>query len=147
MRKRIVIGIGALVVGGGIVVVVLRPWESQVEYHKREYFAARNGRFLDHVRETWNRVVGQSTDYRERAARMESHETALIKLGYLEERTFAVSNRPAAGIAVEIGNFHPGIAKGRLWNVFHTSTNELAVVGVREDMPKWEELIRKADVP
>ena len=40
MRKRVVMGVVALVIAGGIAALVFRPWESPIEYHKREYLAA-----------------------------------------------------------------------------------------------------------
>jgi len=145
MRKRIIIRVVVLVIGGGIGTVVFRPWESPVEYHKREFLAAREGTFFDHVGKTWNAIIGRRTDFTERRARIELHQTALINLGHLEERTFVVSYGLAHPIAVDLQSWHRGIEEGDLWNVFYTNTNKLIVVAPKSDMPKWEKVVREAE--
>jgi hypothetical protein len=74
---------------------------------------------------------------------------ALAEAGYLTERTFALSNRSFNVVAHAIQRSSIGVIPRRYPNFtrFTYGSNTLTVVGFAEDMPKWEQLVRKADVP
>src|SRR5213594_3836470 len=99
MRKRIVIGVVAIIGVGVLVFVVSQPRKGSLEYHKREYFDAQpGGGWRDVLRQLLGREPMSREVSKEDQARMKFHEKALIKLGYLEEWTFIVSNQPPTNV-------------------------------------------------
>jgi hypothetical protein len=147
VRRRIVIGGVAIIAVIGVL-AFSEPRKGSTEWHKREYLRARAGRWTDDAVNFVRRALGMgihSSELDER--KRDIHRDALLKLGFLEERTFVVSNREADIVAREATRAHPGIWEKQLWTVYLIDTNELMVVDVREEMPQWEELIHKADVP
>src|SRR5258705_1577183 len=92
MRKRVVIVLVALAIAGGIAALVFRPWESQLQYHKRKYLAARERIAQQPL---WERTASQlsaatglpfSPDAGRHRKTFERHQEELIRLGYLERR-------------------------------------------------------------
>jgi hypothetical protein len=156
MRKRIVIGLLAVVVIGVMAYFVSQPQPKRgsVEWHKREFVRARDGKpMMLRLRAAWDRFTShgnkwRAADYWRRSEGMQSNRTALIRLGYLEERTFVVSNRPVnevisnawfnAATNIDVDFIRVNTRRG---------TNMIEVSTVRGDISKWEELIRNADVP
>ena len=149
MRKRIVIGV--LVVATVIAVVALanRPGENSIEYHKTGYIVARDGRvWTERLRNVCRGMVGEAPRWQTDMERMNRHERALIKLGYLEERTVVVSNRHAPAIILVLPHPLPFPSDPEMQTRIRAEgRNKLVIVGLRDDMPKWEKLVRDADVP
>lgn len=157
MRTCIVIGLLAVFIVVGIATLIFRPWESRLEYHKRKYLAAMENQITPPL---FDRVIAgvasnasQTVDTRRRHREaFERHAAELVAIGYLERRAFWISGEPLAiaqtalkesnGLILEecarFAQFTWGTQNGR---------DVLGIIAVREDMPKWEELIRKADVP
>ena len=142
-----------------------------VEELKKDYAAACRGDvWTERWRQKWSQMtgIGQSSQaYWERARkRIEKRERALIQAGYLEERTLAVSNLPA-GVVMEISTsawfrefetaeMATKPVSSNITIVFARrdmviarlrtqGTNVLVVVAPREDMPKWEKIVRWED--
>src|SRR5258705_9389676 len=105
MRKRIVIGVVAIIGVGVLGYVVLQPEPGSVEWHKREYLAA----WKRSQQEDWRSRLATflrdktpvtppnslSPDEKERKLldeKIMSHRTALRRLGYLTEKWVALSN-------------------------------------------------------
>ena len=160
MRKRIVIGLLAVVVIGVGAFFVSQPKEGSVEWHKRRFGDAQN------VSMNWTRYPRWESAYRkwtgtsrpvrtftqhEMAVLLEQMSTsrrALVKAGYLMERTVMLSNRGPTEIVATITPNRSGIPVSYPnFTAFTHKSNALVIVCAREDMAKWEELIRKADVP
>jgi hypothetical protein len=159
MRKWIVIGLLALAVIGVVAFVLTRPKEGTLRYHLSEYLTLQRqisqGTPMERTRNIVNRMfgrrgyVGLSVDH---FARVEEHRKALIDLGYLEQREFVLSNRPANQVISEHNTL---IAADRRWQGYRREflqvtlrgTNVIVIVARREDMPVSAEAIRKADVP
>ena len=159
MRKRIVIGLLAVVVIGVVAFFVSQPKKGSVEWHKREYRDVMNqlsGRSVG--QRFWRlrrQLTGESvyTDLpADISSRWEFHKQFLLDAGYLEQRAFRLTNAATfdPGVMYSAGQkmipnermrlslFVPSIQRG---------TNVVNILGPREDMPIWEEVIRQADVP
>jgi hypothetical protein len=159
VRKRIIIGLLAVVVSGVVAFFVSQPKKGSVEWHKREYLAAMNhwmGRSLgDRVKQLSAKVFGVPGPElgRGRWSKVEFHRKALIEVGYLEERTFRLSNavpkRVFAVVMKAAENVIPEERRGlvTIMSGGNRPTSPVAIICPRQDTAKWEELIRKADVP
>jgi hypothetical protein len=154
VRKRIVIGLLILsAIGTGVYLTApSEPKKGSVEWHKQEYLAARNGNSaMFRLRSVWSRVTGDkfyTANYRYRSEGMQSNRTALIRLGYLTERTFVISNRPTREVISNAWfNVSTNIDADFIRVEARRGTNIIEVSTVSGDIPKWEEAIRKADVP
>ena len=151
MRKRIVIAAVAIVVVGVLAYVVSRPKRGSVEWHKREVIQAAKGDWRDRAHNLWNRVTGREELFHSNDRRSSNLE-ALLRLGYLEQREFVVSNRSLDKV---FHQSHQLARTDRRWrrlqkwfiDVDRKGTNVVVVVATREDMPILSEAIGKADVP
>ena len=149
MRKRLVIGLLILSVIGTAVIFFSQPKKGSVEWHKREYLRARDWGRVEQwieINAPYNLRKAQAD---RKAKRTEIHLKALFELGYFEERVFVLSN----SLTKERGN--------AFWTLHHVFTNDVldvsgikdmgtntvTVVGLREEMPQWQEAVRKMDVP
>jgi hypothetical protein len=154
MRKRIVIGaIAVVVLGAGAVwySTCINRRENSVEYHKREYLAARDGRpLMNELRSFWGELTGQKVRHRMSLFKLQRHEQALLRLGYWREETVIV-NMPAAkvwGTAVKNGvNLWRHPLTKEICVVAPVGTNTILVRAVPDHIPIWKRLIREADVP
>jgi hypothetical protein len=152
VRKRIIIGLLAAAVIGVVVFLISGPKRGTVEWYKREYLAELNRlhgreslvkRFVRGIYE-WT-GIGQPIGQTERG--VVAQENALIKLGYLERREFIITNLPIGNAVEVIGREAATAIPGLCRITTGEKTNAVVVTAVREDMPKWDELIRKLDVP
>ena len=126
--------------------------EDSIEYHKAEYLAARDGRpLVNEVRSLWGKVTGRYVQHRIQGLKLRRHEQALIRFGYLRERTVIVSNKPALGaweIAEKKGAHLRLPRLSKEIGVFAAiGTNTIVLRAVPDRIPIWERLIREADVP
>jgi hypothetical protein len=155
MRKRIVIGLVALVIVAGIAALVFRPWESPVEYHKREYVAAwkrlKGQTFVDRAK----RFFYQATTGRNRPApgwsrgdgeRVMFHRAELFALGYLRQESFYLTNCVASAM---LSSPEFVSAQRRAQREFLSVTTQsgsiVRVIAVKEDMPMFVEAVDKAE--
>jgi hypothetical protein len=160
VRKRVIIGVLAMIGVGVLVFVLSQPKKGSAEYHIREYRAAEreaNGeRTL--VQRAWykcgtllgfNRSVGVG-DPNNPLVRSETQIKALLDLGYLEKREFYLQNipRPKAHKALA-GLAAKGLPHDRVWRIREDSETYtvLTVEAEPRDLAKWEEMVRKVDVP
>jgi hypothetical protein len=149
VRKRTVIAVVAVLMIGVFAYMLSLPHRGSVEWHKGEYLRARDwGRV-----EQWIEINApynlRKAHAERKAKRTEIHLKALFELGYFEERVFVLSN----SLTKERGN--------ALWTLHHVFTNDVldvsgikdmgtnavTVIGLHEEMPQWQEAIRKIDVP
>jgi len=159
VRKRIVTGLLILAVLGVVAVVLTRPKEGSIAWHKREYLSAYEGSWEQRAEKGLNRLFGKPTPSwpAGRWDLIEKHQRALIELGYLEERKLVLSNRAGNVMAVAANTVRanrsadPGLERLRDTHRFifvsAPETNTLVIVAPRDDMPVLVEVIRKADVP
>jgi len=158
MRKRILIGLAVLAVLGVGAYLLSQPSKGSVEYHKEKYREAyewsnptRDAQtpvvdwIILHAPDAVNRFF-----WRRNRKRIDFHRNALLEAGYLVQRDFVVSNRPASDLASDL----------RKMSYVFTDTNDVAGIpffwsatdGVRvraraSDIAKWEDVIRRFDVP
>jgi hypothetical protein len=77
------------------------------------------------------------------------HREELFKLGYLETRSFVVTNRTPDDVADSLTTVppqHPPVT-WEFGGAFSSDTNKVKVTAPRNEMARWEKLIREADVP
>jgi hypothetical protein len=147
-------------------VLFSQPKRATIEYHKRAYLAASN-RLQDRptrlkywyfkaTKRQWRPVTFREIGHL--VQEMQTHRAALVALGYLGERRFTVTNQYPGVIGYQISGSklvdkdHLAMT-GVYWQTTETGpttlcgTNVIVIKGVLTDMPIWEQLIRKADVP
>jgi len=162
VRKRILIGLLAVLVIGVVAFFVLQPRKGSVEWHKKEYLAAKN-RLEGH---TWFspiyerycksrpfRVVNDIEAHALRE-RMRVAQRALVDLGYLSERTFTVSNHSSMEIGSRVISASWKIVPrdrqeltAFFWDEEGPVTNRLVITAPVGDMRLYEEFVKRADVP
>ena len=155
MRKRVVIGVAAVIAFGTVIYVLSRPRLRTVAYHKDQYREALRVTGTDHFVFTYcPQWVRTAWDDR-RTKRLNHHQNALIKLGYLEERVFTISNGLAPE-ALDLDRFRARVLQlsqqftnisRDLNQILDVTTNSITIFGPHEQMGEWEELIRAADMP
>jgi hypothetical protein len=160
VRKRIVIGL--IVVTGVVVALAMfsRPRRGTVEYHKRGYELAEREMMGDtwkhRLAMRWHKLRGATyspyidmSDPNNPQTRSEMHEQALIDLGYWVKREWDLTNKTAHEMVnvllKPIGGELPN-DDTRMWTM-HPQTNRIGIRSRPAEMSKWEERIRKIDVP
>src|SRR6185503_5712613 len=93
MRKRVVIGVLAIIGAGVLLFALSQPKRGSVEWHKREYEAATQGSLKFRLKNLWWQIRGEDRRSRMISEERNEHQQALIHLGYLEQREFVISNR------------------------------------------------------
>lgn len=161
MRKRIVIGLLGLVAVAAIGVVafvVSQPKRGSVEWHKREYISSFNGmlerRFKDKVKRLYVRVTKRRVPPMSDSERMvfekdvNAQRKALADLGYIVDRTFTISNCPVIAV-VDALMLPANVSKagGPFTVAVVVNADRILISGPGTDVPKWEALIRRMDVP
>jgi hypothetical protein len=151
VRKRIFIGLAVLAVVGVGGYVLSLPRKGTVEYHKREYFRVRDGTKIGNTaRWVFGKIGLRTSDDTERIERANGHYAALMRLGYLREQVFVVSNRPAEDAADALWFTFSKAFTNEVWGMGQMSdvgTNTITVIAPTEEMAQWEQAIRLADVP
>ena len=131
----------------GMIAVAVRPEEDSIAYHRKKYSAAYHGWVWDQELVTKARkVLGQQQRWHTDTKRMEHHERALIRLGYLDERTVIVTNCPPEKVRAAVykaaANWRKGVGSLR---VEIQKNNRLKIVATKRDVPGLEEAARNAD--
>jgi len=147
-----------MVAVGALAFVFSQPKKGSVEWHKREYRAIRmdgaerDPDLSDRVRQIYGRVVRRTAPRLTEAERralvneMDGHEKALVELGFLVTREVSVGqNTYAALMTLHSTRAAEGYASGSVITAGSFGTGAvIAVTAPANDMPKWEEVVRKA---
>ena len=116
--------------------------QSPLEFHKEKYLEARigSGDWTDR----WGRGGEDAASHQRRVDQLRFHQKALLKLGYLQQRVFMISNRAASKVQLSL----VGMPAENLQfaTIEARGANRLVITAVKEDMPLWEDLVRDADV-
>jgi hypothetical protein len=152
--KAIVISlVGAGVIAGLAVWYssYLRGRENSIEYHKARYVAEFDGRpMMNGLWGVLRKIAGRKVNEEESAKKLHVHADALLRLGYWQEKTFSISNRPAITVwGTSKENAARTYLTNEIWEAAVTGSN-WTVIRVRAravDMPVWDRLIRDADAP
>jgi hypothetical protein len=154
MRKRITIALLAIVLAVAVGIIVTNPRKGSLAWHKKEYFACfpRQG-----VVDVLGQLVGKQplgggwaawTPQKEE--RMKFHEKALIKMGYLEEWTFVLSNQPPTNVLNALSGAVGATGPRHVW-FDPPGTNTIRFVTIKGDtgarVSQWEQALRQVDVP
>ena len=172
MRKRIVIGVLAII---GVVVsvyVISQPRKGSLGWHKNEYRKARieiermmesisvrtAPGFSDRLRQLYARVTGysirtttaeeQRAVYNELILKERRHEEALLAAGFLAKHEFGMDSSNAVAMWPPLLHSKDAIADYVNGRLRVTDDKMLFVVTIPSNaVPKWEELIRRYTVP
>ena len=176
MRRIVIVVIGLAVIG--IAIYLFSPSRKRsLEWHKQQYADAvfnRNKGVFGEVRWPFARAaaaVGQTNIIGTRhQQRIERCQEALMKLGYLERRTFVLTNQSAAKVMSRLARtkvFKEGMSPGHIsvspamsmvfdWEGHEVmlgvalqpeDSTRLVLIAPPRDFDLWEELCRKADMP
>jgi hypothetical protein len=158
MRKWIVIGALAVIGAGILAYVMSGPKRGSVEYHLEEYNRTlrelRGYTWRDRCAEAWSELTGKpyQPSYMNpiaesnACARLEKHEQALINLGHWEVREFCLTNISAAQVSKSLNGFAATLPPGDTSEIrYLDETNKIMIRSLRIDMPKWAEVVRKAE--
>lgn len=152
MRKRIAIGLLAVVVIGVVGFLISQPKEGSVEWHKREYFAAmdratgntwrdRVERVYHNIRKSAPPAEPWGLQQQKNAEKMSSNFTALLRIGYLTKRRFVLNNQLGSEVESAI---RKAFDCGRTAFVrIESTTNVLLIAAPTAIMPQLEELFKK----
>jgi hypothetical protein len=161
VRKGIVIGLLAVVVIGVLAFWVSQPKKGSVEWHKREYLAARKRLFddtwADRMRNFYCRITKTPHSGRHLSAaewdkltqRMQDSWESLVALGYLNRHEFYLAHQPKSRAHLleraALTQFPPDA----IWSVGGGAgaENLLVVYATANDLPRWRNLIGRLDVP
>jgi hypothetical protein len=113
---------GALFAFRGTPVQLVKA-RTPVDTHKVKYLSARENGQLDDLR---------------------FQQNALLKLGFLQQKMFIISNRPASKVQLNLDGMQG--ENLQFATIEPRSANRLSIIAVKEDMPLWEDLVREADV-
>ena len=157
MRNSVVAGV-MLVAVGVSAYLFSQPRKGTVDYHKLQYLRATSREpFRIHAKNLWERLRGSSAghisfelvSYEDQ----EKHQRKLIKLGYLIEREFVVSNRPAEWVADDVMKGWPVRERtGKrvdedFSDVSDRGTNVVVVICRAKDLLVFSNEVRQADIP
>ena len=153
MRKRIVIGLLILSVIGTAVFFFSQPKEGSVEWHKKEFTEAASrmkpGAWAQRLGRTYQNVTRRQApwihDWHEEKEKYLSSYAALVNMGYLERRRFALTNQHGKEIRRAVERGLGSQKEGFVW--FLATRDAIVVMAPRTMMPRVEEIVRKADVP
>ena len=141
----------------GVVAYVLsEPKKGTLEWHKRELLRATGGSLEHKLKKLWYRIqgkyeVGYYVLIPQPEKRRSDHYKALLNLGYIVEREFALSNRSVDEMRVACGEVLFEDPRWRhvrreLLVVSARGTNVLVVAALPEDLLVISNAILKADV-
>jgi hypothetical protein len=144
MRWLIAIAVLAVIGIAGMVYVGTKPRKATVDWHKREYenymqCLAGKRTLLDRIRS----VFGLAN----RPDRHMEHRRALIDLGYLEEREIILTNNPEGFSQALVQWATNEFPQSWLWSFGVRSKASCFFGRSVTTWKKWEEAVRRIDVP
>ena len=167
MRKRIVIGLVAILGVGVLVYVVSQPKKGSVEWHKTEFRKAQKEMYPGAHQDTFPERIGKlyrnimnrpgpvptggpgNSQLDELYGRYESNRSALVRLGYFRERRFAISNGSPELLCVLLrGGFRDADFTVRTYDYGSDARPaEVVVSAAGKEMAAIERWIRQYEVP
>jgi hypothetical protein len=145
VRKRLIIGAIAAVMIGVVGYVFWQPGRGTVEWHKKKYLGAhRSGKIENWISFHFSPKVHHVLFFWKGTAA--EHQRALLKLGYLKESVFVVSNASVMK-AVRTVRFELPRDIDQFTRFSYGTPGTLIVVAPAEWSEKIGAAIRKADVP
>jgi hypothetical protein len=132
------------------------PKQGSVEWHKREFLRAQDWGIVDEGIHRFGSQRWMSARRDWKINRMAHHQNALIKFGYLAERSVVLHNRTISDVLSNLTVVTVSLFTNRMVQLdeefldldFQTpDTNVIRLIAIKRDIDTWEQLIRKADVP
>ena len=160
MRKWVVIGSGVVLLVAVGVVLLARPTPDTVEYHKAKYLATYkelegNPGILTHAKFLYFRLRGNA----ERVAawkaeeageeRLRQHRDALVRLKYLQRRTFIVGDTPIGDLYNLPSKADPDTEQPFVHFSLEgpTQITNVTVVCLPKHMDQFEQFTKRAVLP
>jgi type II secretory pathway component GspD/PulD (secretin) len=149
-------GLPVIVAIAVLVSFMSQPKKGTVEWHKKEYLAAKDratgSTWRDRIKRVYHKIT-KTTPPSERwglkqqknAETMSSNFTALLRMGYLTKRTFILSNRHGYDLEDTVRKSFDFGRNAFIWT--ESTTNALIIAAPSAVMPHLEDFVRKMDVP
>jgi hypothetical protein len=135
---------------GGLTYFFSQPKLRTVEYHKAKLRVGETSRLPKWARRHVPSAVLRWEDAHA-SRELEWHREALVKLGYLERRTFVISNRTTYEVLRRFSLMSRGLTNTSGLEIRHmfpsSPTNHLMLFGARDEMGGWVKIFREADAP
>ena len=161
VRKRIIIGLLAAVVIGVLAFFLSQPKKGSVEWHKREYLAARkrlfNDTWPDRMRGFYHKITKTPSSRRQISAaesneltrRMQESWESLVTLGYMKRHEFYLAHQLKSRAHLLEKGALTQFPPDAIWSVGAGEgfENLLVVYATSNDLPKWRKLVGRFDVP
>jgi hypothetical protein len=161
MRKRVIIGLLAVVVIGAGAFFLSQPKKGSVEWHKREYLAVRkrlfNDTWPDRMRSFYHRITKTPPSRRQISAaesdeltrRMQESWRSLVALGYLNRQEFYLAHQLKSRTHLLLKGALTQFPPDAIWSFdgLHEPENLVVVYATSNDLPKWRKLVGRFDVP
>ena len=157
MRKRLIIGaIAATIIG--LAAYVFRPWESELERHKRQYLVAmrhayEDGSMAERVTARINNSTGIAVPVTSQPDKRRISLDYLLAKNFLVTVGFSIkSGEPQAVAEKAFLAAHKRIPEERLqyafiyWDVVGGTRDSVALVSQPQDVPAWKDIIAEADL-
>ena len=162
MRKRIVIGLLAVVVIGTAVFFFSQPKKGSVEWHMQQRVKGWNRLNGETWPERSKRIIFDITGHALQPQRLsadewhrisreaESNWVALVNAGYLREKRFVLTNTTFEALyrsasPLERYPVHDPFVK--VWPVKRDAGEEIVLTAPPEVIREWETVVRKLEAP
>jgi hypothetical protein len=149
MRKRLVIAVVGLLL---LIMVFLlaMPRRNSIEYHVRAYREAERRltakeTVMDEVKDTLRKIRSQRPGRQGRLRNdMREHKQELIRLGYLEDRTFDATNVTVAELAAAVQKaFLKNGTNYEFFSAATVGTTAVYAISAKGMMPDWTQVTRE----
>ena len=148
MPKRIVIVICGILLTGGLAYVLVDWGPNTIEYHTKGYFEERYWNGFERWIEKRGPGFAVKLVFEWQAKRMRHHLESLVRLGFVQHCTIAVSNASPNQVILKAVMDHseppPEVFE---WFTFNGEPKVIHLYTKPEGAELWTNLIRKADVP
>lgn len=149
MRKRLVIAVAGLLLLT-VIFLFLMPRSNSIEYHVRAYRGAERRltakeTVMDEVKDVLRKIRSKRIGRQGRLRNeMREHKQELIRLGYLEDRTFEATNVTVAELAAAVQKaFLKNGTNYEFFSAATVGTTAVYAISAKGMMPDWNQVTRE----
>ena len=149
MRKRLVIAVAGLLLLT-VIFLFLMPPSNSIEYHVRAYREAERRltakeTVMDEVKDVLRKIRSKRIGRQGRLRNeMREHKQELIRLGYLEDRTFEATNVTVAELAAAVQKaFLKNGTNYEFFSAATVGTTAVYAISAKGMMPDWNQVTRE----
>jgi hypothetical protein len=149
VRKRLVIAVAGLLLLT-VIFLFLMPRSNSIEYHVRAYREAERRltakeTVMDEVKDVLRKIRSKRIGRQGRLRNeMREHKQELIRLGYLEDRTFEATNVTVAELAAAVQKaFLKNGTNYEFFSAATVGTTAVYAISAKGMMPDWNQVTRE----